>query len=92
MSTWEGHRDLCPTQWGEDCDCITPEERAAFCICGYVDGDEGRDPGIRHFEDCPNFENPCKEHNRYPCHKCGQDAWPRREQVLRRVDDAVEDL
>ena len=21
---WLGHRDLCPIQWGEDCDCELP--------------------------------------------------------------------
>lgn len=23
---WLGHRDLCPIQWGEECDCVDPQE------------------------------------------------------------------
>ena len=26
---WLGHRDLCPIQWGEECDCIDPAEDVA---------------------------------------------------------------
>lgn len=31
---WLGHRDLCPSQWGEPCDCADPLP-AVPCVCRY---------------------------------------------------------
>lgn len=31
---WLGHRDLCPIQWGDPCDCALPP-RTTPCVCRY---------------------------------------------------------
>lgn len=33
--SWLGHRDLCPTQWAQPCDCDLPP-RTTPCTCRYV--------------------------------------------------------
>lgn len=32
---WLGHRDLCPIQWGDPCDCALPP-RTTPCVCRYI--------------------------------------------------------
>lgn len=32
--SWLGHRDLCPSQWGDPCDCDQPR-RTTPCVCRY---------------------------------------------------------
>lgn len=70
---WLGHRDLCPSQWGEPCDCADPLP-AVPCLCWYWTEAYGlrvsiRDPQQRHTYDdmpaeCTGFQiNPqCRHH------------------------------
>lgn len=41
MTKWLGHRDLCPTQWGEECDCDLPDPGLGL---GLDEGDEDARP------------------------------------------------
>lgn len=73
VAGWLGHRDLCPSQWGERCDCADPLP-AVPCLCWYWTEAYGlrvsiRDPQQRHTYDdmpaeCTGFQiNPqCRHH------------------------------
>ena len=47
---WLGHRDLCPIQWGEPCDCDDPPLEPATCTYSGRNHGDGR--GCQ-MDDCP---------------------------------------